>query len=237
MKPKSTKILQIITGLYAALYLTGILSSLIDGELSFLKLVDNLFIALFLIFMIGFALSWTREKMAGIIFMVWNSGVWIYALFLFRERDSGMFCIMAVPVLVIGSLMLLQWYKTTGTPQPLIQQQWKFILRILLINYAVLYAIVVITELTAGKQLDYFSIPFILFPLLLLFFLMGFALSWKKEFQAGLIFLFWFAVLLYGTIAYSVFRDSGPWIVFGIPILIQGLFYIKNHLSFKSFEE
>ena len=187
--------------------------------------------------MAGFALSWTKEKMAGIIFMIWNAGIWIYDLYLNRGRDSGMFCIMAVPVLVIGALFLLQWYKTSGTPQPSIQQQWKFILRILLINYAVLYAIVVITELTAGKQLDYFSIPFILFPLLLLFFLMGFALSWKKEFQAGLIFLFWFAVLLYGTIAYSVFRDSGPWIVFGIPILIQGLFYIKNHLSFKSFEE
>ena len=236
MKSKSTKILQIITGIYAALYFTGVVSSFIEGDLSFLKLVDNLFIALFLIFLIGFALSWTREKIAGIILMIWNAGAWIYDLYLARGHDSGMFCIMAVPVLVIGSLMLLQWYKTTGRPQPLIQQQWKFILRILLINYAVLYAIVVITELTVGKPLDYFSIPFILFPLLLLFFLMGFALSWKKEFQAGLIFLFWFAVLLYGTIAYSVFRDSGPWIVFGIPILTQGLFYIRNHLSFKSFE-
>jgi len=36
---------------------------------------------------VGFVLSWTGEKIAGIIFMVWNAGVWLYALFLFRERD------------------------------------------------------------------------------------------------------------------------------------------------------
>ena len=234
MKSKSIKTLQIIAGVYSALYLTGIASSFFDGELSFLNLNDNLFILLFFIFMAGFALSWTKEKMAGIIFMIWNAGIWIYDLYLNRGRDSGMFCIMAVPVLVIGALFLLQWYKTSGIQQPSIQQQWKFILRVLLINYAVLYAIVVISELTVEKPVDYYSLPFIIFPLLLLVFLSGFAISWKKEFQAGFIFLFWYAIMLYGSIVYLEFRNSGPWIIFGIPILLQGLFYIKNHLGFKS---
>jgi len=66
---------------------------------------------------------------------------------------------------------------------------------------------------------------------LLLLFLLGFVLSWKREFQAGLIFLFWYALMLYGTIAYSEFRESGPWILFGFPIFLQGLFYIKNDQS------
>jgi len=234
MKSKSTKTLQIITGVYSALYVIGIVSSFYEGELSFLNLIGNVFLLLFLIFMTGFAFSWIREKMAGIIFMVWNSGVWIYALFLFRERDGGMFCIMAVPILVIGALLLLRWYKTTEVPVPSEQQQWKFILRALLINYAVLYAIMVISELTNGKPIDYFSLPFVLFPMLLLIFIVGFVLSWKREFQAGIIFLLWYAIMLFGSISYFEFRDSGPWILFGVPVLLQGLFYVKNHFSFKS---
>jgi hypothetical protein len=184
--------------------------------------------------MAGFALSWTREKMAGIIFMVWNAGIWIYGLILTRGRDGGMFCIMAVPVLVIGALLLFRWYKTTEVPVPSEQQLWKFILRVLLINYAVLYAIMVISELTVGKSLDYFSLPFILFPMLLMIFIVGFILSWKREFQAGIIFLLWYAIMLFGSVAYFEFRDSGPWILFGVPIILQGLFYIKNHISFKT---
>ena len=118
MKLKSTKTLQIITGVYSALYVIAILSSFFQGELSFSDLTDNIYFLLFILFLVGFALSWIREKMAGIILMVWNASVWLYALFLFRERDSGMFCIMAVPVMVIGALLLLRWHKTTEVPVP-----------------------------------------------------------------------------------------------------------------------
>lgn len=234
MKSKSTKTLQIITGVYSALYVIAILISYFEGELSFSDLTDNLFLLLFVLFIVGFALSWTREKIAGIIFMVWNAGVWLYALFLFRERDSGMFCIMAVPVMVIGALLLLRWHKTTASPVPSEKQQWKFILRVLLINYAVLYAIIVISEITDGKPIDYFRLPFILFPMLLLIFIVGFILSWKREFQAGIIFLLWYAIMFFGSVAYFEFRDSGPWILFGVPILLQGLFYLKNNPGYKT---
>jgi len=43
MKPKSTKTLQIITGVYSAFYVIAILSSYFEGELSFSDLTDNLF--------------------------------------------------------------------------------------------------------------------------------------------------------------------------------------------------
>jgi len=234
MKTRSIKILQILTGAYAALYLAGVISSIVDGELYFKKLIDNLFLLLFLIFLVGFALSWKRKKIAGVVFMGWTACIWIYDLFLTRGQDSGMLCILTVPVLVFGALFLLQWFISSMTPKPTIQQEWKFILRILLINYAVLYAIVVISELTNGKTVDYFNIPFIIFPLLLLLFLLGFALSWRREFLAGIIFLIWYLIILSGTIAYFEFRNSGPWIIFGIPILLQGSFYIKNNLSFRS---
>jgi hypothetical protein len=234
MKLKSTKILQIITSVYAALYITGMVISFFRGEISYLNLIDNLSLLLLIIFIVGFALSWTKVKMAGIVFMVWNACVWIYDIYLTRDnKDSGMLCIMAVPILVIGAFLLLQWYKTSREPQPSNQQKWRFILRVLLINYLVLYAIVVFTELAGGKPLDYFSIPFILFPLLLLVFLVGFALSWKSEFLAGLIFLLWYAIMLYGSFTYSEFNNSGPWNFFGFPIFLQGLFYIINHFQYR----
>jgi hypothetical protein len=234
MKPKPTKTLQILLGVLAAFYLAGIIVSFIDGELTFYNLNDMIFLVLFIMFISGFVLSRARRKTAGILLMIWNAGIWIYDLCLNRGRqDSGMLSFMAVPALVIGALLLLQWYSTTDAKVPSEREQWKFILRILLINYIVLYGILVFTELTNDNPSDYFSLPFILFPLLLLLFLLGFVLSWKREFQAGLIFLLWYAIMLYGTIAYSEFRESGPWILFGFPIFLQGLFYIKNHFSYK----
>jgi hypothetical protein len=171
--------------------------------------------------------------MAGIILMIWNAGVWIYDLYLTRGQDSGMLSIMAVPVMVIGALFLLQWYKTTKATVSLKQHQWKFILRVLLINYAVLYGIVVLSEFSAGKFVDYFSLPYILFPLLLLIFLGGFILSWKREYLAGIIFLFWCAVYLFGSITYTEILNAGSWFLFSIPILLQGIFYIRNHYQFR----
>jgi hypothetical protein len=234
MKTKTIRTLQILSGVYAVLYLAAVVSSFFDEQFSFSNPINDLFIFLFLLFMAGFAYCWKNEKIAGFIFFIWNAGVWIYDLWLARGRDSGMFCIMAVPVLVIGALFLLQWYNKSRTSQPSVQKQWKFILQILLINYTVLYSIVVLSEIFAGEAVDYFTLPVILFSLMLPVFLLGFALSWKKEFPAGFIFLFWYAILIYGNIAYSEMRDSGPWIIFGIPVLLQGLFYIKNHYSFKS---
>lgn len=233
MKLKEIKYFQIISVVYAALYLTAVISYFTDRELSFSKLINSLFLLLFLIFIVGFTLLWTREKIAGIILMAWNTGVWIWDLVLVRGQDSGMLCIMAVPVLVIGALLVLRWYKINSILVPTVQKQWKFILRVLIINYAVLYTIVVISELSSGKPPDYLSIPFILFPLMLLIFYTGFALAWNSEFYAGIIFLLWCAVMLFGAINYPEFRNSGPWILFGLPILLQGLFYIKNHFQYK----
>jgi hypothetical protein len=234
MISKSIRILSIIIVVYAALYLASMVSSFYKGELSFTNLKDILLILYFVIFIAGIVLLWTKKKTAGIIFMTWNAGIWIYDLWLNRGRDSGMLSIMAVPVMVVGTLFFLEWHKSSNTLQPSVPQQWKFILRVLLINYAVLYSIVVISELSSVEHTDYYSLPFILFPLMFLVFILGFAFSWKREFYAGIIFLAWYAILLLGSVAWFEFRDSGPWILFGIPVLLQGLFYIKNYLWYKS---
>lgn len=232
-KSKTTKTLQIITGVGAVLYLVVIAMSLFFDDLSFSTLTDYLTFVFLFVFMTIFALSWTRQKMAGILFMIWNVGVWIFELSLtIVGENEGSASMMASLVMVIGALFLLEWYKTSKATVPSEQQQWKFILPILLINYAVLYGIVVLSELHHGETVDYFSSPFIIYPLLLLIFLVGFVLSWKREFIAGFIFLFWYGILIYSNIPYSEI-DRWEWAAFGLPILLQGIFYIKNHYKFR----
>ncbi len=233
MKSKSTRTLQILTGVFTALYfiLTVMLFSF--GESSFLNPIDYLSIVSLLILISCFALSWKRQKMVGIMLMVWNAGVWIYNLYLFREADSSMVGAVTSSVMVIGAFFLLEWYKTSKATVPSKPQQWKFILRVLLINYAVLYSIVVLSEVFRGDPVNYFSFPFILYPLLLLIFWGGFQLSWKREFLAGFIFLFWCAILIFANFAYSEIERLGGWVVFGLPILLQVIFYIKNHYKFR----
>ena len=233
MKSKSTRTLQILTIVGAVLYFIGTAMSLIFDDLSFSNLVDYSTLVLLLIFIAGFALTWTKIKMAGIILMIWNAGVWISDLYLFREMDYSMMSAVASSFMVIGALFILEWYKTSKTTMPSKQHQWRFILRVLLINYAVLYSIVAFSELSVGEPVNYFSFPFIIYPLLFLIFLVGFLLSWKREFLAGYIFLSWCAILIFANVAYSEISTLGGWALFGLPILLQGIFYIKNHNKFR----
>ena len=235
-KSKTTKTLQILVGIGVVLYIFGFTMALFFGPgLDFSNLNTYLSLGLLIVLIVGFALSWTNKKMAtGIVLMIWNAGVWITTLYLIeREDDYTMGSAMASLIMILGAFFLLECYKTSKAAMPSEQQQWKFILRILLVNYTVLYFIVVFSELLVGKPANYFSFPFIIYPLLLLIFLVGFILSWKREFLAGIIFLFWCAILIYANIAYTEIDHLGPWALFGLPILLQGIFYIKNHYKFR----
>jgi hypothetical protein len=234
MRTKSTRTLQILASVGAVLYLLFIAMTIFHDSYPIFRPFD-LYEALLLIFIAGFALAWMNKKMAaGIVFMIWNAVIWITTLyFMERQDDYSMGSAMASYFMVIGAFFLLEWYKTSKSTTPSQQQQWKFILRVLLINYAVLYAIVVFSELSVGEPVEYLSFPFIIYPMLLLIFLVGFLLSWKKEFLAGYIFLFWFAILVFSNVAFSVILHLGGWAAFGLPILLQGIFYIKYHNKFR----
>jgi hypothetical protein len=234
-KSKTTKILQNLTTLGAGLYLLFIALIIFNDSYPIFN-PFGLEEALLFVFIVGFALSWMNKKMAtGIILLIWNAGVWITTLyFVERQDDYAMASAIASYFMVLGAFFLLEWYKTSKATVPSKQQQWKFILRVLLINYAVLYAIVVFSELTVGEAVNYLSFPFIIYPLLLFVFFIGFLFSWIKEIFAGYVFLFWFAILLFSNIAFSDILHLGPWAAYGIPILLQGIFYIKNHNKFRS---
>ena len=87
---KSIGTLQILTIVGAVLYMLFIVMTvLIDSYPIFRPF--SLEEALLFIFIAGFALSWTNKKMAaGILFMIWNAGVWIFDLYLVRDMDYSM---------------------------------------------------------------------------------------------------------------------------------------------------
>jgi len=191
---------------------------------------------LLIFFTVGFVLAWANKQLAaGIVFMLWNTVVWLSDLYFNRpEMDHSMLSAMASFFMFCGAFFLLEWYKSSKTTVLSKQKQWKVILRVLLINYTILYFIVVFSELSLGDQVNYSSYPFVIYPLLVLIFLLGFILSWKKEVLAGYIFLVWFAILLCVNIVYPDILHLGPWALFGFPILLQGIFYLINHKKFKS---
>lgn len=241
MKTKSKITLQIITGILSVIHLAFIVHAFYQGTRSFLKPVDNLFIVLFLILLSAFVLSWKRMKTAGILIMCWVAGVWILDLYIIgdlSDTDSGYASLTLWPVLLIGVFFLLEWFKSSKTIPPTKQQRWKFVLRTLLINYAVLYLILVFAELSGAtsvkQQIDYSSLPHILNPPLLLIFIAGFVVSWKWELFAGIIFLIWCAISVYAFFGFPGTYYSGPWGFCVLPILLQGIFYIKNYYQFRS---
>jgi hypothetical protein len=233
MKTKTFRTLQLLAGIYGVLYCIFAIESFIQDDLKISEKNGIVYIFLLFIYLTGFGFSWKREKTAGIILMIWNTCVWIFSLYLARDGDSAMFCIMALPVLIISALLVLSSYKSSANPALTTEKQWRLVLRILLINYAVLYTIVVFSELTANHSINYFTMPFLLFPLLLIIFVVGFILSWKRELAAGFVFLLWFGVLIAGSLTYSQIWNSGPWLFFAIPILLQGLFYAQNHFLYR----
>ncbi len=147
--------------------------------------------------------------------------------------DYGMLSAMASSFMVIGAFFLLEWYKTSKKEETTKQQKWKFILQVLLINYAILYSIIAFSEPLVGEPVDYLSYPYIIYPFMLLIFLVGFILSWKWEYFAGYIFLIWFAIMITANVVYSEISALGGWAMFGLPLLLQGIFYIVNHFKFR----
>lgn len=164
--------------------------------------------------------------------MIMNLGIWINCLFI--NRSSKMDIILALPLLVIGAFLLLGWYRTTGTLLPSKQQRKKFILRVFLINYGILYVIYIVADIIYSDAINFLSIPGIILPILLGLFIMGFILSWNYELPAGFFFIVWYCLLLFSSFKYIEILHRGPYALIGITILIHGILYITFHLRKKA---
>ncbi len=169
--------------------------------------------------------------LSGITLMILNTALWINGALIHTER--GMDTVFALPLLVAGAFLLLGWYKSAGTTPVLKPQRWKFILRVLIINYAVLYLIYMISDIIYRDSMDFLSIPGIILPVLLGLFIMGFILSWKHELYACIFFLLWYFLVLYGSFKYVEIMHRGPHMQFGVVIFLHGIFYLYYYFRIK----
>lgn len=162
----------------------------------------------------------------GIILLILYLWIWINGLFI--HRDTVAEIILDVPLLVIGAFMLLSWYKTSSLSKPTKPQRRKFILRVFLINYCILYIVYMISDIIYSDAINFLNLPGIILPVLLGLFAMGFILSWKNEKYAAFFFFAWYLLLVISSFTYSEIVNRGPYVVIGITILVQGILYATN---------
>ena len=223
--------LQIFTGLYAALYILFIIS--FAGDYPQLNAEGIGLYLLFILFIVGFSFSWYNKIFTGLIFLLWNIGMWIIELYIVPE-DAGFGIISGVPLLVLGVFFIISEYKTKGDPLPTKSQQWKLALRLFLIIYTILYFISIPTDFL-GDGIDLFTWPGVILIGLLPIYLIGFILSWKWELITGILFIIWYAGLFFGTTGYFIIEDSlGPLRFIGFPVLVQGVLYLIYNFEIKS---
>jgi hypothetical protein len=111
-RKRKKRYLWILLLIYAVLYLllfsTDNLASLNswDVENSALKV-------LFVIFVIGYVISWKNELAAGKIFLLWFVGMCYENLFL-CTRDCGDGIAMGIPLLILGILLIINSRRKTN---------------------------------------------------------------------------------------------------------------------------
>ena len=229
---KGTTLIQYLTLGYAVLYILFILAAFIGVVLTSLNAEEMGVLLLFVLFIFGVLLSWYNGIITGVLFLIWNVGMWILELFLV-EKDGGFGIIMGIPLIVLGVFFILQGIKKNKGTLIKSDVQWKIVLQILTITYTILYTIVIINDLTGNLEIDFLNTPGIILLSLILVYIIGFILSWKKELFAGIMFIIWYAGVYYIFKTNSEIGDSGPWIVAGFVVLIQGIFYINYWLKIK----
>lgn len=164
----------------------------------------------------------------GIVFFILNILIWINSMLLHRN-ERGLDTIYSLPLLIAGAFLLLGWYKRSRPKLTTKSQKWKFVLNTLLINYAVCYLIYMISDLLYSPSIDLLSLPGFILPALFSVFVMGFILAWEHELYAGVFFILWYALVLFGSFQYFEIMNRGPHMQFGIVILIHGVLYLAYY--------
>lgn len=230
---KTTSTIQYITLAYAVLYALFIFSSNWEESNTTLSAEDMIVYSFLVLFIIGFSLSWYNKIITGILFLLWNGGMWIVELF-FVEKDGGFGIISGVPLIVLGVFFILEGLeKNRGATLKSIEK-WKTALQILISTYTILYIFIIIDDITGNLEIDFYKTEGIILITLFLIYSAGFILSWKKELIAGITFIFWYAGVLYIFNTNFLIGESGPWDYAGVVVLVQGILYINYHFEFKT---
>lgn len=230
---KTTTTIQYITLAYAVLYVLFILNLNWGESYTALNNEDLMVYSFFVLFIIGFSLSWYNKIITGILFLLWNGGMWIVELY-FGEKDGGFGIISGIPLIVLGVFFILEGIeKNRGTALKSIEKS-KTALQILISTYTILYIFIIIDDITGNIEIDFSTTPGIILISLFLIYSVGFIFSWKKELIAGIIFIFWYAGVLYIFNTNFLIGESGPWDFAGVVVLVQGILYLNYHFEFKT---
>ena len=115
-----SRVLLVLASLYAIPYVYLFICSFVpslrgpyaDGVFAF-DTVDTgrmIFSLLFAGFAVGLFTSWRNEGLGGLIFIVWWFGTWFLGRFAPDHEQWGA-AVMGIPVLILGVLLILPWYK------------------------------------------------------------------------------------------------------------------------------
>ena len=120
MKIATPSKLQWVTGVYGLLYVVFEVLAVIPTTRSLIieptrpqsiGLELTLTELLCLLFLLGYAASWSSELIAGAILLLWFAFVcWMEAFSIRFGPGSGMTTVLALPGLILGILFLVSWF-------------------------------------------------------------------------------------------------------------------------------
>lgn len=109
MKTVFNKLLQIGLTLYGIVYFLGFALPVIMGDYSTNEFENTSVLSMFLFFAIALILSWIKERIGGILFILWFVGIFILSNFFWK--DAGMVLVLSIPVLIIGLFLFRKGHK------------------------------------------------------------------------------------------------------------------------------
>jgi hypothetical protein len=214
VKEKSTfrKIPQIILSIYALLYLAYIILPIIpvlditapEEPAGRQKTIIS-FIAFFLVYL----LSWRNRDLAGMLLITGYIASILADALLENLRLEAL--ILGLPVMILGILMVRDWYRQ--------------LLNLLASIYTLYQIWRTITYFVVIEDLA--LLDWLLISGLLAVWIFGYILVWKRPAFAGWIFIFWFLALM-GTVVTDRGGLEYPLaaVIIGLPGLILGILFI-----------
>jgi hypothetical protein len=99
--------LRILLAIYAVLYVIFITDNIVPRSNFNPWDIENIAIkVLFVVFVLGYIISWKYELTAGVIFILWFIGM-CYQNFFLCTTDCGAGIVMGIPLLIFGILFIV----------------------------------------------------------------------------------------------------------------------------------
>lgn len=233
MKSVFNNPIQIGAAIYGLFYFFQFALPVILGTYSSNNFENISVLSMFILYFIGFIFSLFRGKVGGLVFQIWFLFIWILGFYFWPDADIAI--ALAVPVLLMGIFIYQNTHKKTHEKTLTKPQIRDHLLKVLMINYGILYAAVAIPTLIQDFNM-FTKMPMIIFPLLFIIFVFSFALSWKKKLTAGILLVLWYLIVFTSSLLYGEFANEAPSILMGLTLFIQAILYIlydKKHVEPK----